>query len=254
MTITLLPSSVADSDQHQYLTTYLVNGTVAIDAGSLGFYAAPDQQARVRHVILTHTHIDHTASLPIFLENVFSGRPDCVTVHASAETLEVIHRDLFNDAIWPDFFRMSTPDAPFLRFQFLNAGQPVEIDGLRFTPVPVDHAVPTLGLVVEAPGAAVVIPSDTGPTEAIWAAARATPDLKAVFLEASFPNHLAALAASAKHLTPELFALEAKKLPDAVRLLAVHVKARYRHQIVAELAALQLPNLELCQAGHTYEF
>src|SRR5262245_8376441 len=65
----LLPSALA-AGPHQYLTTFLVNGTVAIDAGSLGLYGSPQDQSRVRHVFLTHAHMDHVASLPIFLENV----------------------------------------------------------------------------------------------------------------------------------------------------------------------------------------
>ena len=73
MKITLIPSSVsggADAD-NQYLTSFLVNDTVAVDAGSLGFYGTPREQARIRHVFLTHTHIDHIASLPIFVENAY---------------------------------------------------------------------------------------------------------------------------------------------------------------------------------------
>ena len=59
-----------------------------VDAGSLGFYQSAQEQSRVRHVLITHTHIDHVASLPIFVENAYEGKADCVTVHGSAEVLD----------------------------------------------------------------------------------------------------------------------------------------------------------------------
>ena len=70
MKITLVPSSVSERGeyQHQYLTSYVINDTLAVDAGSLGLMATPAEQKRVQHVLITHTHIDHVGSLPIFVE------------------------------------------------------------------------------------------------------------------------------------------------------------------------------------------
>ncbi|MEO6812119.1 MAG: 3',5'-cyclic-nucleotide phosphodiesterase [Isosphaeraceae bacterium] len=256
MKITLVPSSPSSGEmaRNQFLTSFLINETIAVDAGSLGFYGSPWEQTRVRHVLLTHTHIDHIASLPIFIENTYDAQRDCVTIHGSEAVLDCLRRDVFNDRVWPDLFRLAPPGAPFLRFERLEEGCPIELDGLRITPVAVHHAVPTLGLIIEDPGAAVVIASDTGPTEEIWRLAKTTPNLKAVFLEAAFPDALATLATLAKHLTPTLFAAEARKLPMGVRLMVVHIKARYFAQITAELDALGLPNLEICQPGVAYDF
>ena len=61
--------------------------TVAIDAGCLGFWGTPQEQARVRHVLLSHTHMDHLASLPIFVENAYEGKAECVTGYASRNVL-----------------------------------------------------------------------------------------------------------------------------------------------------------------------
>ncbi|MBV8077799.1 MAG: hypothetical protein JO284_15435 [Planctomycetaceae bacterium] len=61
MKVTLVPSSIASGDEHpsQYLISYLINETLAIDAGSLGLYGTPQQQAMIKHVLISHTHIDH---------------------------------------------------------------------------------------------------------------------------------------------------------------------------------------------------
>ena len=80
------------------------------------------------------------------------------------------------------------------------------------------------------------------------------PHLKAVFLEASFPAALSELAALTGHLCTRTFPLEAAKLPAGVRKIVVHRKVRYAAEIAAELAALELDNVELVQPGHVYEF
>ncbi len=256
MKVTLVPSAVSAPGRlsRQFLTSYVVNGTVAVDAGCLGLYATVRRQARINHVLLSHSHLDHIASLPMFLDNVVALRDEPVQVHANEAVLDALRRDVFNDRLWPDFIRLSVERTPFLNLNLLEPGKPVELDGLRVTPVAVDHSVPTLGFIVEDRGAAVVIPSDTGPTEEIWKRADAIPNLRAVFLEATFPREMAWLADLAKHLTPELFAREMAKLPRDVAWIAVHIHPRFRAQVVRELRALGLPNLGIGRFGRAYQF
>ncbi len=257
MKVTLLPSSVTcGSESSQYLTSYLINDSVAIDAGSLGLLGSAEAQARVKHVFLTHTHMDHLASLPIFVENVFEAGAGCPRIYGSPAVLDCLRTDLFNDRIWPDFVRMSdeSADSPFLSLVPIEAGRPIEVEGLRITPVDVNHLVPTLGLIVEGPDATVVVASDTGPTEQIWTLSNALPNLRAVFLEAAFPDAMGWLADAAKHLTPELFAGEVKKIKPDVTVLAVHIKPRYLGRISSELAELGLPMVQVCEPGRLYEF
>jgi cAMP phosphodiesterase len=246
--------STTGAEGHQYLTSFLVNDTVAIDAGSLGLYGTPNEQARVKHVFLSHTHIDHVASLPLFLENVYEAKADCVTVYGSDFVLDCLQRDVFNNRIWPDFIGLSAREAPFLKLERLESGKTVEVDGLRVTPVAVDHAVPTMGFVVADQSAAVVFPSDTGPTDEIWKVANQQRHLKAVFLEVTFPDEMARLAEISKHHTPTTFARDVKKLERPVRIIAIHLKPASADHLVSELEALGLPNLELRRIGQEYHF
>ena len=255
MKVTLLPSSVTPgAEVNQFLTTFLVDDCVAIDAGSLGLLGSTDAQARVKHVFLTHTHIDHLASLPIFVENVFEAGVGCPTIYGGAEVLDCLQRDFFNGRVWPDFIGMSTPESPFLKLVLLEPGRPVEVEGLRVTPIAVDHLVPTVGVVVEGPGSTVVIAGDTGPTEAIWRAANASPNLKGIFLEAAFPDELGWLADASKHLTPGLFAGELAKIKRGVPVYAVHIKPKFLDRVKHELAALGLGEIRICLPGQSYEF
>ena len=253
MKIELLPSSIPATDA-QFLVSFLVNDEVAIDGGSLGLLADVDRQVRVRHVFVTHEHIDHIASLPIFLENVYQPGPECVELLGTADVLEFLHRDVFNGRVWPDFFALSAGPDRFVCGTPLTPREPVRRCGLTITPLPVSHGVDTLGLLVDDGRAAVGFPSDTGPTEEFWTHLAGCDRLRAVFLEVSFPNQLRGLAAATGHHCPETFAAEIRKLPRDVRWIVVHRKTRYAAEIAAELAALRLPNVELVKPGMAYEF
>lgn len=244
----LLPSALA-AGPYQYLTTFLVNGTLAIDAGSLGLYGSPEDQSRVRHVVLTHAHMDHVASLPIFLENVSDDSADCPTVYAPAEVLEVVRGDLLNDRVFPDFERLSRAGPALVKLETLTPGRSIQVAGLSVTAVAVDHVVPTFGYVVSDATSAFVFVTDTGPTDAIWKLACNTPNLRAVFLEVTFPENQAWLAAVAKHLTPKLFAGEIRKMPAGVAVYAIHLKARCLDKVRAEVAALKLTQVAVLEPG-----
>lgn len=251
MRIELLASSVSSSES-QFLTSYLVNDTVAIDAGPLGLIDL-GRQRRVRHVFVTHEHLDHIATLPVFLENVYEPGPESVELLGAAAALDFLHADIFNGRVWPDFFALSRPDDAFLRTSVLEPFQPVERAGLTVTAVPVSHGIATLGLVVDDGRCAVAFPSDTGPTESLWHHLRAVSNLRAVFLEASFPNSLAWLAEQAGHLCPATFSAEVRKLGRDIRWIVTHRKPRYAAEIAREIASLGLQNVEFVTPGHVYE-
>src|SRR5262249_38727523 len=160
-----------------------------------------------------------------------------------------LRQDIFNGRVWPDFVGLSEREAPFLRLDTLVGGRTIDVEGLRITPVPVTHAVPTMGFIIEDNSAAVVIPTDTGPTEAIWQAANRLPHLQAVFLEATFPESMGKLATVSRHLTPQTFVQEVKKIDRPCRFLAVHLKPRFREEVAAQLMSLHQPNVEIAEPG-----
>jgi len=253
--VILLPSATSPRQRRrQYATSYLINAGVAIDAGSLGLHGTPDVQARIKHVFLTHTHIDHLASLPMFLDTAFNTTGEGVKVYGTAEVMDCLRRDIFNDRVWPDLVRLSASRAPYVKLEVIKPGRAIGVDGLELTPVPVNHSLPTVGYVVDDGKSAVVIASDTGATDAIWKRAGKASNWKAAFLEATFPNSLAWLADVAKHHTPASFLVEAQKIPARVRVIAVHLHPRYHGRVARELAGLKLSNVEIVRPGKRYVF
>jgi cAMP phosphodiesterase len=232
----------------------LINDTFAIDAGSLGISLGLADQRKIKHVVLSHAHIDHLATLPVFLENTVEFAGTRVTIHGSEAVLDALRRHIFNDCVWPNLIPVTLNGQPLFRLAALEAGRPLEIAGVRVTPVPVTHVVPTMGFLVEEGDAAVVLPIDTGPTEELWRRANALPKVSAVFLEATFPNSMDQLAQIAKHLTPRKIADEVRKLSRPTRIIAIHVKASFYDEIIAELQELGLPELEIGMPGVEYCF
>jgi ribonuclease BN (tRNA processing enzyme) len=252
--VRILASSLDDPQNTQFLTSFVINDSVAIDAGCAGFRGQPAEQARIKHVFLTHSHADHVCSLPMLVTNAHEERGGAVDVYGHDHVLQSLRADVFNGRLWPDLLQMSENGTPFMRLQLLESEQPVVVDGLRITPVFVHHVIPTFGYIVEDEDAAVVLCSDTGPTERIWQVARATPNLKALFLGASFPDEMAELAGVAAHLTPRLFGGEVAKLAKDIDIIAVHIKPGHRNQVARQLEELGLERLQIGLGGHEYRF
>ena len=254
MKVRILGSAPHHSAVRQYVSSYLINGCVAIDASCLGMYGVPRDQAAVDHVFLTHSHADHCASLPIFVENRYGLAPQCPVIYGSRHTLDSLQKHVFNDVVWPDFIKLSAQIQPFLRLRALEAEKPVEAEGLCITPVEVNHVVPTFAYLVSDSQGTVIFAADSGPTDRLWDLARQLPSLRGVFLEASFPNALRALAEASLHLTPQMFAAEVAKLPRSTRVIAVHIKMAHRETVVGELSGLGIPTLEIGECETDYSF
>ncbi|NCA10796.1 MBL fold metallo-hydrolase [bacterium] len=255
MHVRLLPSSCGSPDPGpQFLSSYLVGDAIVIDGGSVGLQADLAIQRGVRHVFLTHAHLDHVASLPLLVENTHEPGPDCIELLASAGTLAEVRRDFFNGRVWPDFVGLSSARDRFLSETVLEPLAPVDRAGHRITPVPVAHGVDTLAMVVDDGRACVAFAADTGPTDLLWNHLADRPNVRGVFLECSFPESLAGLAARCGHLAPATFAEQVGRLPAGVRTLVVHRKAAHAETIAAEITALGLADVELAVPGRRYEF
>jgi len=235
------------------LTCLLINKTVALDAGSLSQALPIDRQRKVKTVLLSHSHMDHTNSLPFFVENVY-GKTKTIDLYASAATTYSIRKHLFNNASWPDFTRLPNNLLPSIRFHELEEEVPIVLDGVTVTPFCVDHLVPTFGYLLEQDGVSVVWSSDTGPTVRLWEIANAAIGLKAVFLDTSFDNSMQQIADLSLHLTPQTMSQEIQKLQRDVPIYLHHLKPPCIERIVHEVRALKNPRLGFLEQGRVYEF
>lgn len=236
------------------LTGLLVNKSVAIDAGSLTGALTVAEQIAIRHIFISHSHLDHICTLPFFTKNVFGHVEAPVEIHALPETLEVLRQHLFNDELWPDFSVIPTKDQPTIRYTEVEPERGYEVEGLTITPIRVNHLVPCVGYKVDDGENAFIFTSDTTHTDRIWEVANATPNLRLLITEASFPNDQKWLAEASKHLTPAMLGEELKKLAKDIPVGIYHLTPGDRPEMLPELEALGDSRVRLLEQNAVFRF
>ena len=258
MRIQLLPSTfdargVATLEQR--LTCFLIDDCVAVDAGSIAIALSNEQRVTVRDIIVTHPHMDHIASLPIFIDDLYPSLKEPMRVHATPEVIELLERDVFNWNVYPRFSELTNNYGPVMEYVPIPLGTPFKVAHLNVMAVPVNHIVPTIGLVVSDGVKSVAFSSDTAETEAFWKIVNEMNGLDALLIEASFPDRLAKLADVSRHFTPASLNEELKKLNhNGMDIMAVHLKPSYRDEIIQQLNALNIPKLSVMEPGRVYEW
>jgi cAMP phosphodiesterase len=252
MRVRVLGCHGGDSPRHRS-TCFLVDGTLALDAGSLTTALDLPAQRRVRNILVSHSHLDHVKDLAGLADNVvgFTKRP--IDLWATPHTTDVLRRNYFNNAIWPDFTRIPTADNPVYRFRELVAGGEVEVGAYRVRAVPVHHPVESMALIVRrGRGPALAFSSDTGPTDQFWEAIAADGRVRALLLELSFPNRLQKLADIAGHFTPQTMQAELGKLRAEIPVYLYHMKPPHLPVIEREIRALKNRRLKLLRLDETF--
>src|SRR5262245_1550068 len=186
------------------LSCYLVDDVLAIDAGALTTALDFAAQRRVQDVLLTHGHLDHVWTLPLFLANRFGGPAVPCRIHGSSYTLETVRSHLFNDRVWPDFTEAVRETVPLVQFLPLDPGETRSILDYQVASIALVHAVPSQAYLVRRGGKSLLVCGDTYATDRLWEIADATKDLSAIVVECSFPSRYDALARASLHLTPRL--------------------------------------------------
>lgn len=239
----------------QRLTCFLIDERVAVDAGSIAIALTDAQRNTVRDIIVTHPHMDHIASLPIFVDDLFAQLEEPVRIYATDEVIALLERDVFNNNVYPRFSDLENSKGRVMDYVPIRVGEEFRVAHLRATAVRVNHIVPTIGLLVSDAKSTVAFSSDTAETDAFWTLINERPRLDALMIEASFPNSMHELAEASKHLTPASLNRELQKLNhNGMDILAVHLKAAYRETLIKELAALKIPKLRAMEPGHVYEW
>ena len=230
---------------------FLIDDVLLLDAGTVGSALEQEEQGDIRHILVTHSHLDHIRSIPLLADNiVVSGSPQKVQVVATADVLAAISSHLMNGLIWPDFTKIPSPLEPVLSYREIRPEEPFRIGDYDVVACRVNHPVPAVGYRVTRNGTALLYTGDTGPTDRVWELAG---ELAALVVEVSFPSAMEEIAQMTGHLTPALLSKELAKLPCLPRrTLITHLKPQYQDAIAAELEALRIAGLELLQDGGVY--
>ena len=227
---------------------FLVDETILLDAGTVTSVLNDDEQGRLRHIFVTHAHLDHVRSIPSLADNLILARgQDLVKVHGLETVLRIIQDHVLNDSVWPDFTELPSVDTPVLAYDPMAPGIWKDVNGLRAMAVPVHHSVPASGFALEKDGSVLIYTGDTGPTDAIWGVSER---VNAVIVEVSFPNEMTDVALKTGHLSPELLKKELEKMKALPgRVLITHLKPQYLADIQEQIEGLDLPSVHYLEGG-----
>ena len=217
-------------------TSFLVDHDLLVDAGTGVGDLTLEEMASIGHVLLTHSHLDHVAALPLMIDSIASQLTQPVCIHALAGTIEALKAHVFNDVIWPDFSRIPTEQNPFITFREIRVGQVLEIGAKRVEVLPAVHTVPAAGFAVSSHTGCWVFTGDTERNPAFWRRINELP-VSALVIETAFSNREKDLARRSLHLSPESLAGELDLIDKAKSfpIFITHTKPAETDLIMAEI-------------------
>jgi len=231
---------------------FLIDDNLLLDAGTIGAVLTEEEQWKLQHLFITHSHLDHIRGIPALADNIIiKNLQHTITVHAIPEVVTAMQNHLFNNIIWPDFTVIPNPETPVISFEMIDVGRDYTIGDYRIRAIPVNHTVPAVGYRVCQGATTLLYSGDTGPTDEIW---RYADGIDALIVEVSFPNSMESLALLTKHLTCSLLKIELDKikvLPK--RIFITHPKPQYVDIIRSEIDSLNLKGIELLHDGALFE-
>jgi ribonuclease BN (tRNA processing enzyme) len=231
---------------------FLIDNSLLLDAGTIGAVLNEEEQWAIKHIFVTHTHLDHIKGIPLLADNIIiKGIKHTVRVASTRENLQAIRDHLLNNVIWPDFSMIPSVNSPVIEYLEIEPEVEMPVNGYTVTAFRVNHSVPAVGYIVRKENKALLYTGDTGPTEEIW---RHAVNLSAMIVEVSLPNEMEQMALLTGHLTAKLLAAELRKLAELPpRIFITHPKPQYYNTIRSELQALGIPQIELLHDGDVYD-
>lgn len=221
----------------QYTTALLVDDDILIDAGTGVGRLSMEALTRIDHVFITHSHLDHIASLPLMVDTVARMRDKPLVLHATEATLSILLSHIFNWKIWPDFSHIPSPTEPFMRYETIDIGKPVQIGKRRITALPANHVVPAVGYQLDSGSASLVYTGDTTTNDALWEIVNGIDNLRYLIIETAFSNQEREIAIQSKHLCPSMLQVELRKLKRPAEIYITHLKPGEDALIMREIEA-----------------
>ncbi|MBM3934304.1 MAG: hypothetical protein FJ319_08395 [SAR202 cluster bacterium] len=179
---------------------YLVDGVLALDAGTLTRALTADELRRIKAVLLSHRHYDHCIDLwPLAVNARRSGTT--IDVFGIPDTMEFVAWSLIDSRNTGDFTKTPSPQNPVLRHHRIETMKQFPVLDYKVTAMTVPHGVPGVGYSISDGKTELFYTGDTGEgMGAFWKYAAP----QALLTEVTYDDANADKAAASGHITPRM--------------------------------------------------
>jgi len=220
------------------LTSLLFDSTLVVDAGGLTSALSLPEQKKIKTVLLTHHHFDHTRDLVTLAANAGYYWRGQLEVYALRYTLDVVTSCLLDGKIYTNFLEYPSKEKPTLILEAIEPYSRKNIAGYDVLAVPVKHSVPAVGYqITSSDGKSLFYTSDT--TVGIsgqWQ--HISPEL--LIVEVAGPNKYGDWLKKAGHLCAEFLKeelIQFRRLKGYLpRVIVIHIGNPYEQEIKEEVA------------------
>jgi ribonuclease BN (tRNA processing enzyme) len=224
--------------QNSKLVCLLVDDVLALDAGALTSTLSFSAQQKLKAILVTHRHYDHTRDIPAIAFNLFL-RGGTINVYSISDVCDAIMAHLLNGKLYAKFWEKPQGN-PAVKFNIIEPGNPEQIQGYNVLAVPVNHSTPTVGYQITSPdGKVVFYAGDTGPG-LIDCWRYVSPQL--LIIEVTCSNRYKKFVRDVKHLTPDLLKQELVVFREIKGYLPpvvlVHMNPEIEKEIETEIAVV----------------
>lgn len=234
-------------------TTLLIDDDVLIDAGTgVGDLTLAGMES-LRHIFLTHSHMDHISDVPLLVDTIFDRVAPPIVIHGLEETLKALQEHIFNNIIWPDFSRLPSVDKPVMRYQPMSPGETYSLGDRNIEMIAVNHIVPGVGYRVTNGEKIFAFSGDTTTNDNFWDVLNAHDRLDILVVEAAFPNRYRELSDRAGHYCPATLAADLAKLRHKADVYISHNKPGAEDEIFNECSqAITTHTVKRLQGGKLF--
>jgi len=127
------------------LTSLLIDGTLVVDAGGFTSALSLPEQKKIKTVLLTHHHFDHTRDLVTMAANAGYYWQGQLEVYALRYTLDIVTSCLLDGKMYTNFLEYPSKEKPTLILEAIEPYSRKTIAGYDVLAVPVKHSVPAVG-------------------------------------------------------------------------------------------------------------
>ena len=235
-------------------TSLLIDDDILIDSGSGVGELTLEEMASIKHIFVTHSHLDHVCFIPLLIDTIFDRVDEPVMIHGQEKTLQALQAYIFNWVVWPDFSELPRPEAPVLSYEVMSPGDTYSLGTRTFEMIPVNHIVPAVGFRIASPTGSFAFTGDTTTNDTFWAALNAHDDLDLLIVESAFADHDLQLSKLARHYCPCLLTEDMKKLKHKPKVYLTHRKPGEEATIIKEIHE-QMPerNIIPLEGGEVFE-